>query len=108
LTTSVAGRPNYPLIGELMADVTVTTTLSDLQAKALAIVAASLGPEQFESAYQHWLNHWKATDAYSPDVEAKLSDRMSGAAKRLYTALAEAGYDVLSPMGPRAEVSIIH
>jgi len=31
--------------------------------QALAIVAASLGPEQFESAYQHWLNHWKANDA---------------------------------------------
>jgi hypothetical protein len=37
-----------------------------------------------------------------------MSDRMSGAAKRLYTALAAAGFDVRSRMGSRAEVSIIH
>jgi hypothetical protein len=42
-----------------MADIILTTTLSDIEAHPLAIVAASLGPEQFEDAYQHWLNHWK-------------------------------------------------
>ena len=46
-----------------MAAVTLTITLPDHEAQALAIIAASLGPEQFESAYQHWLNHWKANDA---------------------------------------------
>jgi hypothetical protein len=46
-----------------MADVTLTITLSDIEAHALAIVIASLGPEQYEHAYQHWLNHWKANDA---------------------------------------------
>jgi hypothetical protein len=44
----------------LMADVTLTITLSDIEAHALAIITASLGPEQFEHAYQHWLSHWKA------------------------------------------------
>ena len=84
-----------------MADVTLTITLPDLEAHALAIIAASLGPEQFESAYQHWLNHWKATDAYSPQVEANMSDLMGEAAEKLYTALADAGFDVLSRRGPR-------
>ena len=84
-----------------MADVTVTITLPDLEAHALAIVAASLGPEQFESAYQHWLSHWKANDAYSPQVEANMSDLMGEAAEKLYTALADAGFDVLSRLGPR-------
>jgi hypothetical protein len=46
-----------------MADVTLMITLPDIEAQALAIIAASLGPEQFEQAYQHWLNHWKATEA---------------------------------------------
>jgi hypothetical protein len=31
-----------------MADVTLTITLPDIQAHALAIVAASIGPEQFD------------------------------------------------------------
>src|SRR5437660_10013515 len=52
-----------------MADVTLTITLPDIEAHALAIVAAGLGPEQFAQAYQHWLNHWKALEAYSPQVE---------------------------------------
>jgi len=84
-----------------MADVTLTMTLSDLEAHALAVIAASLGPEQFESAYQHWLKHWKATDAHSPQVEANMSDLMGEAAEKLYTALADAGFDVLSRLGPR-------
>jgi hypothetical protein len=84
-----------------MADVTLTITLPDLEAQALAIIAASLGPEQFESAYQHWLNHWKASDAYSPQVEANMSDLMGEAAEKLYKALANAGFDVLSRRGPR-------
>jgi hypothetical protein len=53
-----------------MAVVTLTITLPDHEAHALAITMAGLGPEQFESAYQHWLIHWKASDAYSPQVEA--------------------------------------
>jgi hypothetical protein len=88
-------------MGALMADVTLTITLPDLEAHALAIIAASLGPEQFESAYQHWLDHWKASDAYSPQVEATMSDVMGEAAEKLYTALADAGFDVLSRLGPR-------
>jgi hypothetical protein len=84
-----------------MADVTLTITLSDLEAHALAIVAASLGPGQFENAYQHWLNHWKATDAYSPQVEANMIDLMGEAAEKVYLALAEAGFDVLARLGPR-------
>ena len=48
-----------------MADVTLTITLSDIEAHAFATVVASLGPEQFEHAYQHWLSHWKATETYS-------------------------------------------
>jgi len=84
-----------------MSDVTLTITLPDLEAQALAIVMASLGLEQFESAYQHWLNHWKANDAYSPQVEANMSDLMGEAAEKLYGALADAGFDVLSRLGPR-------
>jgi len=84
-------------MGALMADVTLTITLPDIEAHALAIIAAGLGPEQFESAYQHWLNHWKATDAYGPQVEANMSDLMGEAAEKLYTALADAGFDALAP-----------
>ena len=40
-----------------MADVAPTITLPDIEAHALAIIAASLGPEQSEHAYQYWLNH---------------------------------------------------
>ena len=54
-----------------MADVTLTIILPDLETHALAIIAVSLGPEQFESAYQHWLNHWKANDVHRPQSEAK-------------------------------------
>jgi hypothetical protein len=60
-----------------MADVTLTITLPDIEAHALAIIAASLGREQFEHAYQHWLSHWKASEAYSPQVEANMTDLMS-------------------------------
>jgi hypothetical protein len=84
-----------------MSDVTLTITLPDIEAHALAIVAASLGPEQFEQAYQHWLNHWKALEAYSPQVEANIMDLMGEAAKRVYEALADAGFDVLTRLGPR-------
>ena len=84
-----------------MAAVDLSVTLPDIEAEALAIVLASLGPEQFESAYQHWLNHWKALDAYSPQVEANMIDLMGEAAKKLYAALAGAGFDVLSRLGPR-------
>jgi hypothetical protein len=85
----------------LMADVTLVVTLSDIEAHALAIIAASLGPEQFENAYQHWLNHWKATEAYSPQVEANMIDLTGEAAEKVYRALADAGFDVLTRLGPR-------
>ena len=68
---------------------------------ALAIIIASLGPEQSEGAYQRWLNHWKASDAYNPQVEANMIDVMGEAVENLYTALAGAGFDVLSRLGPR-------
>jgi hypothetical protein len=84
-----------------MADVTLILTLPDLEAHALAIITASLGPEQFEHAYQHWLNHWKATEAYSPQVEANMIDLMGEAANRVYKTLADAGFDVLTRLGPR-------
>jgi hypothetical protein len=84
-----------------MAYVTLTITLPDIEAHALAIVAASLGPEQFEHAYQHWLNHWKANEAYSPQVEANLTDLMGDAAEKVYEALADAGFDMLTRLGPR-------
>jgi hypothetical protein len=82
-----------------MAAVTLTITLPDHEAQALAIIAASLGPEQFESAYQHWLNNWKANDTYSPQVEANMIDVMGEAVGKLYAALADAGFDVLSRLG---------
>jgi hypothetical protein len=83
-----------------MADVTLTITLSDLEAHALAIITASLGPEQFEHAYQHWLNHWKVTEGYSPQVEANMTDLMGDAAEKVYDALVDAGFDVLTRLGP--------
>ena len=85
-----------------MAVVTLTITLPDHEAHVLAITMAGLGPEQFESAYQHWLIHWKASDAYSPQVEANMIDVMGEAAEKLYAALADAGFDVLSRLGPRS------
>ena len=54
-----------------MATVTLAIALPDLEAHALAVIMASLGPEQFEHAFQHWLNQWNASDIYSPQVEAK-------------------------------------
>jgi len=83
-----------------MADVTLTITLSDIEAHALAIIAASLGPEQFEQAYQHWLSHWKAHEAYSPQVADNMVDLMGDAAEKVYRPLADAGYDVLTRLGP--------
>jgi hypothetical protein len=62
-----------------MAAITLTFSLLDIEAHALAVLLASLGPEQFEHAYQHWLNHWKASEAYSPQVEANIIDLMGGA-----------------------------
>jgi hypothetical protein len=82
-----------------MANITLTI-LSDIEAHALAIIAASFGPEQFEHAYQHWLNHWKAHEACSPQVEANMTDLMTEATERVYEALADAGFDVLNRMGP--------
>jgi len=84
-----------------MAAVTLTIALPDHEAHALAIIVAGLGPEQFESAYQNWLNHWKANDMYSPQVEANMIDVMGEAAEKLYAALSDAGFDVLSRLGPR-------
>jgi hypothetical protein len=48
-----------------MAMVTLTIDLPDIEAEALAMLIASLGDEQFEDAYQHWLSHWKAHATYS-------------------------------------------
>jgi hypothetical protein len=84
-----------------MATITLTVALPDLEAQALAMIIASLGQEQFEHAYQHWLKHWKASDAYSPQVEANMTDLMADAAAKLHGALADAGVDVLSGLGPR-------
>jgi hypothetical protein len=84
-----------------MADATLTITLPDIEAHALAIIVASLGPEQFEHAYQHWLRHWKAHEAYSPQVEANMMDLMGDAAEKVYEALADAGFDVLTRLRPR-------
>ena len=36
------------------------------------MIVDSLGPEQFDHAYHHWVNHWKANEAYTPQVEANL------------------------------------
>jgi hypothetical protein len=88
-------------LGGVMADITLTITLPDIEAHALAIAVASLGEEQFEHAYQCWLNHWKAHEAYSPRVEAHMVDLMSEAAQKVYAALRDAGFDVLSRHGPR-------
>jgi hypothetical protein len=75
--------------------------LPDVEAQALAMVVASLGEEQFEYEYQCWLNHWKAHESYSPQVEANMVDLMGEAVGRIYAALTEAGIDVLSRHGPR-------
>jgi hypothetical protein len=87
--------------GERMADITLTITLPDIEAEALAILIASLGDEQFEDAYQFWLTHWKAHEAYSPSVEMNTADLMAEATGKLHAALAAAGIDVLSRLGPR-------
>jgi hypothetical protein len=84
-----------------MADITLTITMPDIEAEALAMLIASLGTEQFEDAYQHWLTHWKAHGAYSPAAEINTTELMAEAAGKLHAALAEAGFDVLSRLGPR-------
>jgi hypothetical protein len=93
-------RPVAAKMAFVTAGATAAVAASPKQ--ALAIIAASLGPEQFESAYQHWLNHWKANDIYSPQVEANMSDVMGEAVEKLYAALAGAGFDVLSRLGLRS------
>jgi hypothetical protein len=84
-----------------MADITLTITLPDIEAHALGMLIASLGQEQFEDAYQRWFNHWNATEVYSPAVEVNTIDLMSEAADKLYSAITDAGFDVLSRLGPR-------
>jgi hypothetical protein len=86
---------------ELMADITLTITLPDIEAQAFAMVLASLGEEQFEHAYQAWLNHWKAHEAYSPEVEANMVNLMAEATEKVYAALTDVGGDVLTHHGPR-------
>jgi hypothetical protein len=83
-----------------MADITLTMTLPDIEAEALAMLIASLGDEQFEDAYQYWLVYWKATEAYSPAAEMNTAELMAEAARKLRAALAEAGFDALSRPGP--------
>jgi hypothetical protein len=46
-------------------------------------------------------NHWKAHEAYSPDVEVDTVDLVSDAVAKVYAALTDAGIDVLSVHGPR-------
>ena len=84
-----------------MANITLKITLSDIEAQALAMLVASLGEEQCEHAYQSWLNHWKAPEAFSPQVEANMVDLMREATEKIYAALSDAGIDVLSGPGPR-------
>ena len=80
-----------------MTAINLTITLPDLEAHALAMIIASL--EQFDHAYQYWLSHWKASEGYSPQVNT--IDLMGDVAERLYAALADAGFDVLTRLGPR-------
>ena len=84
-----------------MADVTVTISVPDIEAHALAIVAASLA----QSSSSRLMNigsviggPWRT---YSPQVEANMKDLMGDAAERVYEALADTGFDVLTRMGPR-------
>jgi hypothetical protein len=84
-----------------MAIVTLKIDRPDIEAEALAMLIASLGAEQFEDAYQHWLQHWKTREAYSPQIEMNATDLMAEAAGKLYAALADAGFDVLSRPEPR-------
>jgi hypothetical protein len=87
--------------GKPMAEVTLTITLPDIEAEALSMLIASLGAEQFEDAYQHWLSHGKAHETYNPHVEMNTTDLMSEATEKLYTALAAAGFDAVARRGPR-------
>jgi hypothetical protein len=85
----------------MMADITLTITLPDIEGQALAIIIASLGEEQCENTYHAWLSHWKATDAFSPAVEINMAELTREAAEKLQAALGEAGIEVLSRHGPR-------
>jgi len=59
----------------------LTITLPDIEAHALAIIAASLDPEKFEQAYQYWLSHWEAMRCIARQVEATMTDLMGKAAE---------------------------
>lgn len=65
-----------------MGDVTPTITLPDIEAQALAMVVASLGRGAIRARIQCWLNHWKADDVFSPQVEANMVDLMREASRR--------------------------
>ena len=72
-----------------MADVTVTISVPDIEAHALAIVAASLA----QSSSSRLMNigsviggPWRT---YSPQVEANMKDLMGDAAERVFEALAD-------------------
>jgi hypothetical protein len=73
----------------MMADIALTITLPDIEAQAFAIIIASLGEEQCEHAYQCWLDHWKAHEAYSPQIESNMVELMREAIERVYAALGE-------------------
>lgn len=88
--------------GKAMADVTLTITMPDVEAEALAMLIASLGTEQFEDAYQHWLMQRKH-EAYSPAVEINTTDLMADATEKVYDALSKVGFDVLAGPGDRIQ-----
>jgi len=85
-----------------MADVTVTISVPDIEAHALAIVAASLA----ESSSSRRMNigsiigggPWRT---YSPQVEADMKDLMGDPAERFTRRSLTTGFDVLTMMGPR-------
>jgi hypothetical protein len=64
------------------------------------MLIASLGAERFKDPYRHWLDHWKAHEGYSPQVEMKATGLMAEAADKLYAVLAEVRFDVHSCLGP--------
>jgi len=85
-----------------MADVTVTISVPDIEAHALAIVAASLA----QSSSSRLMNigsiigggPWRT---YSPQVEADMKDLMGDPAERFTRRSLTTGFDVLTMMGPR-------
>jgi hypothetical protein len=75
----------------LVTDVTLTITLSDIEAHAIATVVASLGPEHSHTSTNIGSTVGRPARFTAHKSRPNMVDLVSEAAERVYEALADAG-----------------